>query len=283
MSRHQSASRENVADSRPLSAGPYRGEIHSDFDDPALIQAISLPEQLLDAPGAQILLDKRNRIGVVSLPFSSGRVKQIVVKEFSSRGVVRLKSAFLPPKAIRAWRGALALEQRGLATARPVAYLIKREAGFVDRSFLLTEKLEDVEEIRHLFRRLSPSELAPLLASLAGYLSLSHSRGILHRDLSDGNVLVSKDKDGKPLFYLLDTNRIRVRKKIGRMRRLKSLIRLGVPAHLQRDFLRQYSGGQVLPGSSWLWYKMNKGVYTGYVELKKKLRLRELSRKLRIQ
>jgi hypothetical protein len=33
----------------------------------------------------------------------------------------------------------------------------------------------------------------------------------------------------------------------------------------------------------WTWYRMNKAVFTGYVGLKKKLRLRELARKLRIQ
>jgi hypothetical protein len=268
---------------RSVALGSYRGMIEAGFDDPALLEVISRPEELWARPDAEILNDKRNRVGILRLPLSSGRTADIVVKEFSSSGVNKLKSLFLPSKAARAWRGAMAVKKSGLDTAAPIAYLERRKRGFVERCFFLAERIEGAGEIRPLLRSLPPGEMESLLSSLGRYLSLCHERGILHRDLSDGNVLVKKDSAGRVNFYLLDTNRVRLRRKIGRFLRLKNLIRLGVPASFQRFFLEAYFQPRPLEKKDWLWYKMNKSIFTGYIALKKKLRLRQIACRLRIQ
>jgi hypothetical protein len=268
---------------RRIDLGPYRGMIEAGIDDPALLEVISRPEELWARPGVEILNDKRNRVGILRIPLSSGRTADIVVKEFLSRGVNRLKSLFLPSKAARAWRGALAVKKTGLDTAAPIAYLERRKRGFVERCFFLAERVEGAGEIRPLFRSLPPGEMDFLLSSLGRYLSLCHERGILHRDLSDGNILVKKDTAGRLHFYLLDTNRIRLRRKIGRFPRLKNLIRLGIPASFQRFFLEAYLRPRPLENKDWLWYKMNKSIFTRYIALKKRLRLRQIARRLRIQ
>ena len=268
---------------RWIDLGPYRGIIEADYDDPVLLQAISQPEELWGRPGIEILNDKRNRVGILRLSLSSGRNADIAVKEFSSRGANKWKSLLMPSKAAKAWRGAQALKESGLDTAAPIAYFERRKRGFVEKCFFLAEWVDGAGEIRPLFRSLPPGEMEPLLASLGRYLSLCHERGILHRDLSDGNILVKKDSAGRVHFYLLDTNRVRVRPKIGRLLRVKNLIRLGVPAPFQRFFLGEYFRPRPLEKKDWLWYKMNKSVFTGYIALKKKLRLRQLARRLRIQ
>ncbi len=268
---------------RRIDLGPYGGMIEADYDDPVLLQAISRPEELWEWPGVEILNDKRNRVGILRIPLSSGRSADIVVKEFLSRGANKWKSLFMPSKAAKAWRGALALKERGMDTAAPIAYFERRKRGFVEKCFFLAERVDGAGEIRPLFRSLPPGEMEALLSSLGGYLSLCHERGILHRDLSDGNILVKKDSAGRVRFYLLDTNRVRVRRKIGRLLRVKNLIRLGVPASYQRFFLEEYFRPQPLEKKDWLWYRMNKSIFTGYIALKKKLRLRQLARRLRIQ
>jgi serine/threonine protein kinase len=222
-------------------------------------------------------------VGVVRMPMSSGPPREVVVKEYSPRGFVRLKSFIQPSKAARAWRGALALKDRGLETASPAAYLEKKRRGLVERSFFFAARVAGAEEVRSLFRRLPPAELEPFLAALAGHLSLCHDRGILHRDLSDGNILVRKNESGQFIFYLLDTNRIRLRKKLGSFRRAKNLIRLGVPAAFQKIFLLQDSWVRPFQRRHWFWYKWNKSVFTAYIGLKRKLRLRKVARFLRIQ
>jgi serine/threonine protein kinase len=172
---------------------------------------------------------------------------------------------------------------RGFETPSPAAYLEKRSRGLVERSFFFASRVYGAEEVRGLFRKLPAAELEPLLSELGRFLSQCHDRGVLHRDLSDGNILVKKGDSGGPLFYLLDTNRIRVRRKLGRFRRAKNLIRLGVPPGFQRYFLRAYFGGKPLRRADWFWYKLNKTIFSGYLGLKKKLRLRQIARFLRIQ
>ena len=266
-----------------LDLGLYRGEVSAEYDDPLFVDAIAHPEELWTRPDARLLLDKRNRVGTVQIVLSSGLKRDIVVKEFSRRGITRLKSLVQPSKAARAWRGALALKERGLGTASPAGYLEKRRRGLVERSFFFAARIDGAEEIRGLFRSLPAADLKPLLSALAAFLSQCHDRGILHRDLSDGNILVKKDDMGCPLFNLLDTNRIRIRKKLGGFRRSKNLIRLGVPPAFQGYFLKRYFGEKPLWKWHWSWYRINKVVFAGYLGFKKKLRLRQIARFLRIQ
>jgi len=264
--------------------GAYRGEFKSDYcQDPAFLAAIKHPEEIWSRPEAALLQDKRNRVGTLRIVLPSGLGREFVVKDFPSRGLIRLKSLFQLSKAARAWRGALALERNALGTAAPAGFLEKRKGGFVERSFFFAARIDGAEEVRGLFRNLPAAQLEPLLSGLAKFLSRCHDRGLLHRDLSDGNVLVRRDEAGRQEFFLLDTNRIRPVRKLGRFRRSKNLIRLGVPPDFQEYFLKAYYGEKPLPKAVWFWYKTNKAVFTGYINMKKKLRLRQIARFLRIQ
>ena len=122
-----------------------------------------------------------------------------------------------------------------------------------------------------------------LVKSLAEYVSHCHAQGIIHRDLSDGNVLTSRDKKGEHIFYLIDTNRIRVKSCPGILRRIKSLIRLGIPDDLQEFFLEIYTGEKPVNGSLWFWYRLNKKIFEKYLRLKKVLRIKKLTEYLSIQ
>jgi serine/threonine protein kinase len=206
-----------------------------------------------------------------------------VLKSFGLRGVNRLKTALLPSKAAKAWRGAAALVARGLPTAPPIAFLESRRGGFAAESYFLSGRLEGVREVRFLFRDLRGEALDRLLSGLAAFLVACHERGIVHRDLSDGNILVGPDGRGGQAFYLLDTNRVRVRRRLGPLARVKNLVRLGVPAERRDYFLDRYSGDRPLPPGLRRWYKFHKAVYSGRIRLKKKLRLKALARKLGLQ
>lgn len=292
----QSASRnEKPAVSVPLFLGAYKGMIHPDLNDPLLLEALADPESLARTPGAEMLLEGRNKVFAKRLSLSCGGQREVVVKEFSVRGFNRLKSRFLPSKAARAWRGAVALAVKGIPTPKPLAYLERRRRGFLVRCFFLAERVVGLEEIRRFFRELPENSLPALLASLARFLRSCHDAGIKHRDLSDGNILVGKEEaedagrapsaadTASFRFYLLDTNRIRLRQRLGPLLRVKNLIRLGVPAGLQKFFLAQYFGGNHPPSFLWLWYKLNKTAYTWYVRFKKTLRLRRIAKRLKIQ
>jgi serine/threonine protein kinase len=267
----------------PFLLPPFRGRIQAAYHQPLFLQAISDCRRLLSEQKSEVLLNGRNRVAVVALPAADGRKSEMVIKEFHSIGVNRLKSLFLPGKAFKSWQGACALVERGIETPPPVAYLEKRKGLFLEQSFFLAERIDGVQEIRLLFRTLPPSELRRLLAALSRHISFCHKKGILHRDLSDGNILVRRKESGELIFYLLDTNRISVKRRIGLPGRIKNLIRLGVPRELQRFFLEQCLQTSRVKKFHWFWYRINKLAYTQFVELKRRLRLRKLSRKLKIQ
>lgn len=266
-----------------LSLGSYKGRIRPKYNHPSFIRAVTDLEQLLESPSCQIIHQGRNRIGTLFLPQKDGKKAEVAIKEFHSRGINRMKSVFLQGKARKAWDGANTLLERGIGTPFPVAYMEKRKNFVLDRSYYLSEKIGGIEEIRSLFRSLPSEGLQNLLSSLASFLLSCHQKGILHRDLSDGNILVEKKNENKHNFYLIDTNRIRIKRRINLLQRIKNLIRLGIPDDAQSIFLSQYLGAPRVKKPFWLWYKTNKRTYSAYVALKKKLRLRQLSQKLRIQ
>ena len=276
-------SREIARTSHPFKTGRFRGSIRPQYRDPLLLEALASPAHFLQSGQAEVLFEGRNTLVVLKAAFSTGETKEIVVKMFSSRGVNRLKTLFQPSKAAKAWRGAMSLVERGIDTPPPIAYLEGKRRGFVDECYFLTERITGFDEIRGHFLRPQAGEMETLLTGLAGRLAAWHAAGILHRDLSDGNVLIRRDADSSFSFSLLDTNRIRVYKKLSLLRRVKNAIRLGIPRGYQRFFLEHYFDGAGLKPLPWLWYRLNKSVFSGYLKLKKFLRLKELARRLKIQ
>lgn len=260
---------------------PYRGEIDPEYTKPGRLPFPLDPSVLLSRESTRILHSGRNRIGVITVPSPTGG-EELVIKEFGVRGIRRLKCLVEPSPALKAWRGARILSQRGLGTPLPVAYLEKRRRGWLESCSFITPLAAGAREIRGMFENLSVGRRTELLANLAEFVSECHGRGALHRDLSDGNVLVTPDSRGYR-FLLVDTNRVRAKRRIGRIRGLKNLIRLGIPPGLQKDFLKHYLGNGPVPRWAWIWYRMNKSGYSGLLRFKRRLRLRRLAEKLRIQ
>jgi hypothetical protein len=266
-----------------LVLGPYRGAMSPDFDTLEFRAALSDPRALASGPSARILLDRRNLVSVASIPVSPSARADAVVKMFRASGFKRLKTLLVPGKAARAWRGAAACRARAVPTPLPIAYLERRARGLVVEGFYLSAYLPDAVEIRSLLRELQPDDLGRLLASLAKFLGFCHNEGILHRDLSDGNILVCSPRPGAYDLWLIDTNRIRVRRSIPVLARLRNLIRLGIPPAYQDLFLRLYLGDARASRPLVVWYRANKAWYAGFVAFKKKLRLRRLAERLGIQ
>jgi serine/threonine protein kinase len=268
-----------------IETARLRGLLHARFRDQAaeLARVFETGRSPLDGPGARIIHEGRNRLGLLIWPWMIVGFHEVVVKEFRFRGANKLKTLFGPSKAFRAWRGAVGLIERGIPTPFPVAFLEERTNGFLRSGFYLSGWVAGGREIRHLFLEREGDPLRELVARLAAFLRECHDKGILHRDLSDGNILVKLDEAGRHRFILLDTNRIRIRRRIGLRGRIGNLVRLGVPPASRRFFVDLYLGDVRRKAFWFFYYRARKGAYAGAVALKKKLRLRKLARALRIQ
>lgn len=325
-------------DARSLHLPPYRGLIAAAYDRPEIMAALGDLPGLLRSPFAETLQSGRNKIVAVRLPASESLSEanpaslEAVVKIFGARGFHKLKTILLPSKGVRAWHGAVALRGDGFETPGPIAVLERRRFGVAVESVFIAERIRGGREIRDLFRESSESDLRGLIEAFAPVLAGLHDAGLVHRDLSDGNVLVfSGDNPSKfpnsggdspaktpcavpPLssalpiigsglgpaaeatspslssagfhFYFLDTNRVRRRRNLGAFGRARNLVRLGVPPPLRPFFLDRYvraAGASFSRSRFEFYYRKAKRSFESWLAFKKKLRLRTIARKLRLQ
>lgn len=266
----------------PFLSSEFKGGLNSNFDLEDFQKILSNPQKLWKDPSVKILLDSRNRVGVVDLDLNN-KIWRVVIKSFRIKGINKLKSMVFPSKARKAWWGSWTLTKNRINTPYPIAYFERKKGFFIRESYFLSEMAEGAQEIRFLFKSLEGEALERLFEELAEFLSFVRMKGILHRDLSDGNILVCSSPNGGHRLFLIDTNRVRKIRFFPVLRSLKSLIRLGIPFRYQSSFIRSYLSPLSLNYFYWIWYRFNKKIFTGYIQIKKKLRVKKIADKLKIQ
>jgi tRNA A-37 threonylcarbamoyl transferase component Bud32 len=228
----------------------------------------------------------RNYLYAAELQGEAG-VVPVVVKQFRNQGWRRrLERRFRGSKAARSWRVAEELVRVGIPTPEPVALV---ESNRIDGpSFFLARRLEDAYEVRHFFRRLNHEpdpgpfpEVEPMgfLHRLGGFARRLHDAGIVHRDLSMGNILAA-GAGPDPRLFVVDFNRARIHRRPGAWRRTRDICRLPVldPTH-RASFLEGY-WGVVPPRRSFKWwfYGLSVDAYIAKHAVKRRLKGLRLGR-----
>ncbi|MDR1357623.1 MAG: lipopolysaccharide kinase InaA family protein [Tannerellaceae bacterium] len=161
----------------------------------------SLPERF-DACG-ETIYKARNEIKLMRMGAMDVAVKSFKVPHL----VNRFAYAFLrPSKAARSYFNALRLMREGVLTPTPVACVEEKRYGLLHRSYYVSAYVPVSGILRDLHYCTLEQVREPAEA-LAHFTADIHSRRILHRDYSPGNVLYEK-VDGEYRFYLLDINRM---------------------------------------------------------------------------
>lgn len=220
---------------------------------------------------AQVLHDARNRLVRLALPASfGGWPDSAVVKRFRyDRSWDRLRTLWSHSKARRAFSVGCWLHARGEATPMPLGYCERRFLGMVIDAYYVSKDAGETPTARSVWLG-ERADLDPELTAvaLAPELRRLHAAGFLHRDLSDGNVLVSVNEAKAVHFSFVDLNRARVRPPVGLLRGVADLVRLGIPRALQHRFIAAYAGARFRP-FHYFAYRALKYRFTAALRLKR--------------
>lgn len=116
-------------------------------------------------------------------------------------------------KAQRSYEYALLLRSKGIDSPEPVAWMTQRSGLRFLHSFYICRKSALPYTYRDLMYQRVPQPEA-YLREVAHTTARLHEAGILHKDYSQGNILLGSGKDGQPRAELIDLNRLRFFRRI---------------------------------------------------------------------
>lgn len=117
-------------------------------------------------------------------------------------------SFFRKSKARRAYENALKVQEKGFETPTPIAYLEQKESGLLNKSWFVSIQCSYPRMFREFADNSGLEGREDIPKALGVYVAALHEAGILHLDLSVGNILFEKDEAGIR-FSLIDINRMK--------------------------------------------------------------------------
>lgn len=190
------------------------------------------PEAMVALPELEVLRDGRNRLWNIEHPLDSDQ--QLTVKLNRPTGIKRLSYYFKPSKGLRHWNNASIMLLRGIGTPAPIAFYERHDNSGVRQSYYVCEYIAEAFSSRHVcaavqrgnddFKGLTRRQWLDVLSS---FICRMHNSGIVHRDLSVGNLMFQQQTDGTITPYLIDIGRARITSKGAEGRhRLLDLMRI---------------------------------------------------------
>ncbi|MDE7136738.1 MAG: lipopolysaccharide kinase InaA family protein, partial [Muribaculaceae bacterium] len=130
----------------------------------------------------------------------------LCVKAFRSPGMINslIYTRFRDSKAKRSFDFARRLLSMGIGTPAPIGYAEVKSSGRLRGSYYVSQLL-DADNLRQWEDK---PDADGLVDAFAAEMVKIHRCGVLHKDFSPGNVLYTKDLDGRYRFYLIDLNRM---------------------------------------------------------------------------
>jgi tRNA A-37 threonylcarbamoyl transferase component Bud32 len=205
----------------------YSGQRFSEQQDKLL------PEKLELAKVEKLIRDKRNKVWNVAADD-----RTLTVKLNRAVGGKKLSYRFFDSKAKRHWDNARDMLRLGIATPQPIAYFERPKRSGIEPNYYVSEFLEDAFTARDVFTSINNNEPdyrdmshEYLLELIGRFVCRMHARGILHRDLSSGNILLTchTDRASSAIHatpYLTDIGRAKVKAQLSTRERLIDIMRI---------------------------------------------------------
>jgi tRNA A-37 threonylcarbamoyl transferase component Bud32 len=157
-------------------------------------------------PPAAVLHAGRNRL-YRCLAFDGS---EVVIKRFGQGNPVkRLAARFTIGKAMRSFHAARRLAELGFHTPAPLAAVERREGRALVEAWYVCEAVAASGSLRDLVRDPAAPDRLARIAAFGAFAARLHAAGVLHRDLTAGNILLRQAADGTWEHHLIDLNRVR--------------------------------------------------------------------------
>ncbi len=226
-----------------------------------------LPEWVMEQPEkllarSRIVVsykDHRNQLAEVRWPSGGKTGKTAVVKAFGSRNWTdRIRVRTREARSVRHLKNARLLLSKGIRTPEPIFLALPKLKG--RRHYLAVKPLK-CHRVRELLDTLRPVESMSvtlnsnrisgeqLVTACGRFIREVHDQGVVHRDMSGGNILIPDDWDGNPnglksIFHLVDINRMRqVGADMPIKLRIQDLEKLLIPDRYLDLYYRAYAAG----------------------------------------
>lgn len=250
----------------------------TDAAEAALLLQTIHPERIGAPPPETTLRHARNAIWTIPDPRSEGArlvVKQPVKMHLHKKFFDRFK----PAKGLRSWNGTSELLRHGVDAAPPVAYFEKLGDATLLQNHYVCELVPAESTARELVAAFARGEAAfsgveeeAAYRQLASYLLRMHGSGIVFRDLSGGNILIGKGRDGQLRFSLIDTGRLRPHLlPLSLRQRISDLVRIcnKMNSTGRQKFLATYLSA--INGRLRWWHRLSFAIYDLKVTMKRRV------------
>ncbi|MCK4326213.1 hypothetical protein KAW55_05610, partial [bacterium] len=243
--------------------------IRNEYKDDLLRLGIEDIEGLLRKSEVQTIDDvDKSVISSVVLEGPHGQ-ERIAIKRYDKPTLKRkIKDIFRSSKAMREWRIGNCLLERGISVATPLAVGERRRLRILKDSFLICREIEEANKLRDYISALKipthsslsrlgrglkvrglNKEKKGMTASLAKKLKEVHDKGFFHGDLNTSHIIMQSREGRELVFYFVDFESSRLRRKLSLGHRIKDLARLNesMPSKVSRTdklrFFQVYSEG----------------------------------------
>jgi len=191
-------------------------------------------------PHVKMFCNHRNKVELVCI-----EGQYFVIKKYKRPTIANciIYTWFRKNKAKKAWENAYLLQQFGLETASPVAYIVHNKWGFFHTAWFISEYLPYLTIDETFENNCKKEEKERLINDFINYTLRLHALKIVHRDYNRGNILVHREADGYH-FALVDINRLLIDCPLNVKKSMKSLLALKMDWNKWLELLPKYAEGR---------------------------------------
>lgn len=231
-----------------MKIGFYQGDLNPAYDNVAMREFLSNISTALQAP--QVVQLSNGPDYVVRTQLESLPSLDITIKVFKRQSL--LKNWYdkkIGSKASRSYYAARYLEQHGINTAIPIAFLDRWENNRLIESYFVSlfspgDSFRD--RLSHIYyEERDNAPLMELLHKVAPAIRKMHDTGFMHGDMGNQNILLPND-GSEPCF--IDLNRARFGKPLTDAQRAFDLARIALPGAYLKIFKTIYNHHEEFDG-----------------------------------